>query len=78
MTSRIELSPASRATMRSIPSAMPPWGGVPNDKACRKKPKRSLASRLLSPNALNTRCWMPGSWIRMEPLPNSDPFNTRS
>src|SRR6267143_118584 len=29
MTSRIDFSPARSMTTRSIPSAMPPWGGVP-------------------------------------------------
>ena len=29
--------------MRSRPSAMPPWGGVPYSSASRKKPKRALA-----------------------------------
>src|SRR5882762_8567433 len=40
MTSRMDFSPASSATTRSSPSAMPPWGGVPYVSASRKKPKR--------------------------------------
>ena len=43
MTSRIDDSPASRAQIRSSPSARPPCGGVPYSSASRKKPKRVFA-----------------------------------
>jgi hypothetical protein len=42
MTSRIELSPARIATMRSSPSAIPPWGDVPYCSASRKKVHREV------------------------------------
>ena len=38
MTSRIDSTPASRATTRSQPKAMPPCGGAPNLKPSRRKP----------------------------------------
>ena len=47
MTSRIEVSPASSAQMRSRPSARPPCGGVPYSSDSRKKPKRCFASSSL-------------------------------
>ena len=41
MTSRIESVPASRATMRSQPNAMPPCGGAPYWNAPSRKPNFS-------------------------------------
>src|SRR6185312_6387639 len=55
ITSRIDDSPASRATMRSSPSAIPPCGGVPYWSASRKKPKRSFASSSLIPSRWKIR-----------------------
>src|SRR5215210_6045495 len=41
MTSRIDSVPASRATIRSQPKAMPPCGGAPYLNASRRKPNFS-------------------------------------
>src|SRR5690606_23746799 len=73
MTSRIDGSPARIATIRSRPSAMPPWGGAPYSSASRKKPNRSCASssEMFSRRKI-CRC-MAGSWIRMLPPPISLP-----
>ena len=38
MTSRIESSPANRATKRSKPKAIPPCGGAPYSSASSRKP----------------------------------------
>ena len=78
MTSRIDGSPASSATMRSRPSAMPPCGGVPYSSASMKNPNRSCASssEMFSRRKI-CRCTS-GSWIRMLPPPISLPLSTRS
>src|SRR6267143_6289784 len=55
MTSRMDFSPARSMTTRSMPSAIPPWGGVPYVSASRKKPKRRRSCSSVSPSALNTR-----------------------
>ena len=78
MTSRIESSRASRATMRSQPNAMPPCGGAPYWKASSRKPNFSCASSAPIPITWKTRCCTDWSWMRMEPPPISLPLHTMS
>ncbi len=78
ITSRMLLSPAAIITMRSIPSAIPPCGGAPYYSASMKNPKRSSICSSVSPSRRNTRRWNSTVWFRIDPLPSSDPFSTRS
>ena len=55
ITSRMLSVPANTISRRSIPGAMPPWGGVPYSSASRKNPNRSRASSVVIPNALTTK-----------------------
>ena len=55
MTSRIDASPASSATIRSTPSAIPPCGGVPYSSSSRKNPNRDRASSSLIFNSSKIR-----------------------
>src|SRR5262252_837284 len=55
MTSRMDVSPASSMTTRSMPKAMPPCGGVPYVSASRKKPKRLRSCSSERPSALKSR-----------------------
>src|SRR5882724_4903705 len=78
MTSRMLGAPVMSITSRSMPKAMPPWGGQPDFKASSRKPNFCLASSSLMPSIRNTAACMSWSWIRMEPPPNSVPFSTMS
>ena len=78
MTSRIESVPASSATIRSQPKAMPPCGGAPYLKASSRKPNFSCASSAPSPITSKTRFWTSSRWIRIDPPPISLPLQTMS
>ncbi len=78
ITSRILLSPAAIITIRSIPSAIPPCGGAPYDSASMKNPNRSSICSSVIPSRWNTRRWNSTVWLRIDPLPSSEPFSTRS
>src|ERR671915_1707792 len=78
ITSRIDSRPASRATMRSIPNAIPPCGGAPYVNASSRKPKRAFASSGPIPSASNTFCCTSGRLILIEPPPSSQPSRTTS
>ncbi len=43
MQSRMLSSPPKSMTTRSMPNAIPPWGGAPNCRASSRKPNRSRA-----------------------------------
>ena len=77
MTSRIESRPASIATTRSMPSAMPPCGGAPYFSASSRKPKRRRPSSSLMPMTLKTCSWTSGVLMRIEPPPSSQPSSDR-
>ena len=78
ITSRIESRPAMIATIRSMPSAIPPCGGAPYFSASSRKPKRASASSSEMPSAVNTCCWTSGRLIRIDPPPISEPSSTMS
>src|SRR5262249_23123048 len=78
ITSRSESTPAKMAVRRSMPSAIPPCGGAPRRKARSRKPNLTSASSVPIPRTRKIRsCSLP-SWIRMLPLPISNPSMTRS
>src|SRR5919106_2787098 len=78
VTSRIASFPAISITIRSIPIAIPPWGGAPKRNARSRCPNFSSISSSESSSTSKTRCWSSGWWIRMLPPPTSKPFRTRS
>ena len=70
-TSRISSSPASWATMRSMPGAKPAWGGAPYSNASSMWPKRARASSSPIPSSRSTCSCISRRWIRTLPLANS-------
>ena len=78
ITSRIDSAPAINVTRRSKPNARPPCGGAPYCNASSRKPNFSCASSLLIFYASNTLDCTSCLWIRTEPPPTSQPFNTMS
>src|SRR5688572_4612134 len=78
MTSRIASAPAISVTRRSKPNAMPPCGGAPYCSASSRKPNFARCSACVIFIAANTFCWISERWMRTEPPPISQPFNTTS
>src|SRR6266571_3562237 len=67
MTSRIEAAPTMSITVRSNPTANPPWGGAPAASAVNRKPKRASMSAGDSPRCAKTLRCMAGSVMRIDP-----------
>src|SRR6185369_4367706 len=53
ITSRIESLPVNSMIRRSIPKAIPPWGGVPKSNASSRKPNLLRADSSDRPSSLN-------------------------
>src|SRR6185295_3320499 len=78
ITSRMFVWLASSAAQRSMPSAIPPWGGAPYSKASSTAPNFSCCASSEWPWSRNERSRSSRRWIRTDPPPSSQPFRARS